>query len=125
MPEDLKTPDQSRMLRWQGITLVTLFSGYAGYYICRSNLSVATTLIVEDSALGGITKAQIGQVASIGVTLYALGKITNGVTADYIGGRRMFLLGMFASAACTVLFGLLSGLTAFAIVWAINRYVQS
>jgi len=113
------------LLRWQGVTVATLFTGYAGYYICRSNLSVATPLILEEFADAGITKSDMGFVASMGVLLYAVGKITNGVTADYLGGRRMFLFGMFASVLCTVLFGVAGGVATFAVIWAANRYVQS
>jgi OPA family glycerol-3-phosphate transporter-like MFS transporter len=111
--------------RWQGLTLGTLFVGYAGYYVCRSNLPVVTTLLVEEFAKDGITKATIGDVASLGVLLYSIGKVTNGVLADYLGGRAMFLFGMAASVVCTILFGLAGGLAAFAVTWAANRYVQS
>jgi OPA family glycerol-3-phosphate transporter-like MFS transporter len=113
----------NRTLRWQGITLGTLFVGYAGYYICRSNLSVTTDLILHD--LGGITKREIGGIASLGVGFYAAGKVTNGLLADFVGGRTMFLVGMAASVICTVLFGLGSGLLVFGATWAVNRYVQS
>lgn len=116
---------ESQLFRWQGITLATLFTGYAGYYICRSNLSVAIPLILDRFAEAGITKADMGGVASVGVLLYALGKITNGITADYLGGRQMFLFGMAASVICTIAFGLAGGLAAFTLIWAANRYVQS
>lgn len=125
MSEEPKTPDQSRMLRWQGITLVTLFTGYSGYYICRSNFAVVQPLILQDPSLSGITTEHMGMVASAGLTLYTIGKVTNGVTADYLGGRGMFLLGMFASVICTLLFGLASGVVMFAVIWSVNRYVQS
>lgn len=113
-----------RLFRWQGLTLTTLFVGYAGYYVCRSNLSVATPLLLGESQ-GTITKAQIGTVASVGVLLYAVGKLSNGVLADFLGGRLLFLFGMIASILCTIVFGLAGGLVAFAVIWAVNRYVQS
>jgi OPA family glycerol-3-phosphate transporter-like MFS transporter len=114
-----------RVLRWQGITLGTLFVGYAGYYVCRSNLSVAAPLMLEEMAGKGITKEDIGWVASVGVFCYAVGKITNGVLVDFLGGRALFLAGMAASVLCTALFGLAAGLTLFVLLWAVNRYVQS
>jgi OPA family glycerol-3-phosphate transporter-like MFS transporter len=116
--------DKARTARWQRITLATLFVGYAGYYVCRSNLSVATPLLLEEHS-GRITKEDIGTVASVGVLLYAIGKVTNGVLADFLGGRVLFLLGMAGSVVCTVLFGLSVGLAAFTLAWAVNRYVQS
>jgi OPA family glycerol-3-phosphate transporter-like MFS transporter len=117
-------PD-ARLRAWQNITLVTLFTGYAGYYVCRSNLSVATPLILREFEGTGIDEEAIGGIVSLGVLLYAIGKIFNGVLADRVGGRPLFLLGMFMSIVCTVLFGLSSGLTAFLILWACNRFFQS
>ncbi len=111
--------------RWQGITLATLFVGYAGYYLCRSNLSVVTPLLLQDPTGSGPTREQIGAIASAGVLCYALGKFTNGILGDFLGGRRLFLLGMAASTVCTVLFGLSSGLPVLLVLWAVNRYVQS
>jgi OPA family glycerol-3-phosphate transporter-like MFS transporter len=115
----------ARLRTWQRITLVTLFTGYAGYYVCRSNLSVATPLILKEFQGTGIDEEAIGGVVSFGVLLYAIGKIFNGVLADRVGGRPLFLLGMFASILCTLLFGLSSGLTAFLVFWACNRFFQS
>jgi OPA family glycerol-3-phosphate transporter-like MFS transporter len=116
---------QERLRRWQGITLTTLFVGYAGYYVCRSNLSVATPLILAEFADQGWTKETIGGISSVGIAVYSLGKISNGVMTDFLGGRLLFLLGMAASTLCTVFFGIGSGLVVFTIAWACNRYVQS
>jgi OPA family glycerol-3-phosphate transporter-like MFS transporter len=117
--------DRTRLRRWQGVTLVTLLVGYAGYYLCRSNLSVAATLLEDDPGAGGITQEAVGAVMSFGVLLYAAGKFVNGLFTDASDGRRLFLLGMAASVVCTFAFGLASGLAVFAIVWSVNRFVQS
>lgn len=111
--------------RWQLLTLASLFLGYVGYYICRSNLAVATPLLLTEYGGTGLTKIQIGTVASVGVMLYAIGKIFNGYLADFLGGRQMFLFGMICSILFTLLFGLASGLAAFVIIWAFNRFCQS
>jgi OPA family glycerol-3-phosphate transporter-like MFS transporter len=115
----------SRTTRWQRITLATLFVGYAGYYVCRSNLSVATPLLLDEYKGSGITKADIGKIATIGVLVYAIGKAVNGLLGDFLGGRGLFLAGMVASVACTFLFGVASGLAVFAVIWGVNRFVQS
>tara|TARA_R110002111_G_scaffold262851_1_gene341788 strand:+ start:34649 stop:36004 length:1356 start_codon:yes stop_codon:yes gene_type:complete len=110
---------------WQRLTLLSLFLGYVGYYICRSNLAIATPLLLKEYAGMGITKIEIGTVASVGVMLYAIGKIINGYLADFLGGRLLFLTGMICSIIFSVLFGLVSGLTLFVIIWAFNRFFQS
>ena len=137
------TSEAARLRRWQSVTIATLFTGYAGYYVCRSNLSVASPLLLDEYGAAGLTKSHIGDIASVGVLLYAIGKTLNGVAAEYVGGKRIFLFGMFASVICTVLFALsplvagpLAGaagslgfpvavLLPFLAVWAANRFVQS
>ena len=47
------------------------------------------------------------------------------MTCDFVGGRRMFLFGMFASVVCTIIFGLATGFAAMLTVWSVNRLVQS
>jgi MFS transporter, OPA family, glycerol-3-phosphate transporter len=115
----------TRLNRWQGLTLTSLFVGYAGYYVCRSNLSVAAPILLKEFADSGLTKDKLGGIQTAGILLYVIGKISNGVLGDYLGGRRLFLIGMVASAVCTTLFGLGSGIAVFALAWAANRYFQS
>jgi OPA family glycerol-3-phosphate transporter-like MFS transporter len=98
-----------------------LLVGYAGYYVCRSNLSVATPLLLAE----GMDKETVGFIASVGVLCYAIGKFVNGIVGDFAGGRRMFLLGMLGSVLATVAFGLTTGLAVWVITWSFNRLVQS
>jgi OPA family glycerol-3-phosphate transporter-like MFS transporter len=132
-----------RLRTWQGVTLGSLFVGYAGYYVCRSNLSVVTPLLLDEYQSAGLTKGMIGDVASVGVLVDAAGKLLNGVATEYAGGKRMFVGGMLLSVACTVLFALAPLLTPtaapfadrlglvvpvllpFFVAWAANRFVQS
>lgn len=107
--------------KWQRMTLLSLFLGYVGYYICRSNLAVATPLLLEE----GFTKIEMGTVASAGIILYTVGKIINGYLADFLGGRLLFLMGMICSILFSILFGLASGLIFFIFLWACNRFFQS
>jgi OPA family glycerol-3-phosphate transporter-like MFS transporter len=67
----------------------------------------------------------MGQIASLGVIFYAVGKVINGVIGDLVGGKKIFLLGMAGSVLATVLFGLGAGVAVFFPAWALNRAVQS
>lgn len=107
------------------ITVGSLCVGYAGYYLCRSNLSVVTPLLLEEFGPSGLNKEIIGLIASSGVLFYAVGKVLSGVLCDFVGGRRTFLLGMVGSIIATVMFGLLTGVAAFMIIWSVNRLIQS
>src|SRR5262252_1772299 len=98
----------SRERLWQGLILTLLIVGYAGYYLCRSNLSVCLPLIVVDLTHGGIDPAsariRLGSIASLGVLAYAIGKFPSGTLTDFLGGRLNFLLGMSGAVLFTLWF---------------------
>ena len=114
-----------KFARWQTVTVGTLLVGYAGYYLCRSNLSVAANLLIADFKSDGFGNEQLGMISSFGIAFYTLGKLFNGVLCDFLGGRRMFLFGMVGSVACTVWFGIAEGTAFFVAIWSLNRLVQS
>ncbi|MBW3623517.1 MAG: MFS transporter [Armatimonadetes bacterium] len=124
-PSSLYSPSSTDVDRWRRATLLSLLVGYAGYYFCRSNLSVATPLLLESFVSRGLTKESLGLIATSGALFYAVGKMASGVLVDYTGGRRMFLFGMAASVLCTILFGLGTGFGALLVVWSLNLLVQS
>jgi OPA family glycerol-3-phosphate transporter-like MFS transporter len=117
------------LLAWQVATVVLMVLGYSGYYLCRSNLSVAMPLIIADLGSKGIpveiARIRLGAVASLGVLAYAFGKFPSGGTADFLGGRRNFLTGMVGSVLFTILFALGGGIPMFTLTWIGNRLVQS
>jgi sugar phosphate permease len=118
-----------RLRRWQALTVTLLFLGYAGYYLCRSNLSVASPLIIADLAASGWNaneaKVRLGALVSVGVFAYAVGKFLSGGLTDLLGGRRAFLLGSVGAIGCTALFALGGGFPVFTLAWALNRLLQS
>lgn len=118
-----------RLRRWQGLTVALLVVGYAGYYLCRSNFSVALPLILDDLEATGLDRAdavqRMGLVASIGVLAYAGGKFGSGALADFFGGRLNFLAGMLGSVGFTLLFAAGGSVPFFTLAWAGNRLVQS
>jgi OPA family glycerol-3-phosphate transporter-like MFS transporter len=126
MPNNEQT---SRLRRWQSLTVVLLVFGYAGYYLCRSNLSVTQPLIIDDLATRGwdanSAKISLGALASIGVFAYAVGKFLSGGLTDLLGGRRAFLFGASGAIICTALFALGGGFPVFTLAWTLNRLLQS
>lgn len=120
---------RNHLIRWQTLTVALLVAGYAGYYLCRSNLSVCLPLIVADLTRQGMSadaaRVRLGSIASIGVLAYAIGKFPSGNLADLFGGRRNFLCGMGGSIAFTLLFAASGSLPLFTLAWMGNRLVQS
>lgn len=120
----LLTSRSARLAQWQHLTLILLTVGYAGYYICRSNLSVTTPLLIKEFSAQGLNKEAIGAIVSWGTLAYAFGKFLGGSLSDLLSGRRMFLAGMAGSVLCTVIFAL-GGPPVFTLAWVGNRAIQS
>ncbi len=110
-------------------TLVLLFLGYASCYFCRSNLSVATPLIVDELARRGVSHGHsivsIGLMSSWGVLAYAFGKVFLTGLGDYWGGKRNLLIATGGAALFTLLFASGSALPLFTMAWIGNRVTQS
>jgi len=114
---------------WQAVTVALLMTGYAGYYLCRSDLSVSLPLLIQEMAEHGMPRdeatTRLGTVASFGVLAYAIGKFPSGGLADFLGGRRNYLFGMAGSVLFTFLFAISGGIPLFTLAWMGNRAVQS
>ena len=117
-----------RLLGHQILIVSLLMTGYAGFYICRSNFSVTLPLIINDLVARGIPAAEarirLGQIVSLGVLAYALGKFFLGGLADFWGGKRQFLAAM-GGAVLFTLIAASGSLPVFAAAWIGNRLVQS
>lgn len=113
----------------QTLVVVLLFAGYAAYYFCRSDLSVAMPLLIEDlrrhGANGDAAVVRFGTIASLGVLAYAIGKLFLTSVGDIWGGRRSFLVGLGGAIAFTLLFASGSALPLFTVAWVGNRLIQS
>lgn len=110
-------------------TLVLLFCGYAACYFCRSNLSVATPLIIDELGRRGISHAAaqvaIGSMISWGVAAYVIGKCFLTGLGDYWGGKRNLLIATGGATLFTLIFASSSTLPLFTMAWVGNRMVQS
>lgn len=107
--------------------LISLISGYSGYYFLRTDLTVALNRLLQ--SLSNIDKSQFGVVLSVSYVVYALGKFTNGSLADQIGGTKVFMGGLFGSMLASILMIVIptkaSYLYIYGILWSLNRYFQS
>jgi sugar phosphate permease len=119
-----------RSLRYQQFkVIVLLFAGYGALYFCRADLSVGAPLIVEDLTGHGMSREQaivrLGDIASLGVLAYALGKLFLGGLGDFWGGRVSFLIGLAGATVFTLLFASAGAIPIFTIAWFGNRLTQS
>ncbi len=120
---------ERRLAAFQGLTIALLFIGYTGFYLCRSNLSVAGKPIQGEMETWGMTaqeaKILFGDIVTAGTIGYAVGKFLGGTLCDFLGGRRTFLLGMLGAVLATVAFGLGRSVPILFAAWVGNRLVQS
>ncbi len=123
-PALVEAGQHGRLVRWRAVTAIALLAGYGGYYVCRSNLSVATPALLADPA-SGLDRAAIGLISSAGIFAYAAGKSVTGIAGDFLGGRTLFLGGLFLSVLATLAFGAGGGLPTLLAIWIANRFVQS
>ena len=98
--------------RWNLIILVTMYTGYVAFMLCRNTLIAASPAMIEDPTLG-LDKETYGQLMSWHSAGAIVGKLVTGLGADLIGGRKTFLLALLLTAASNVAFGLVSSLSLF------------
>ena len=100
---------------WELITLGCMFIGYMGFILCRTVLPVASPEMVNDPNLG-LDEASYGDIAAWGMAGMISGKLLTGVIADWLGGRRVFLVALSITALLTVTFSWGTSTTIFASV---------
>src|SRR6202167_3105860 len=113
----------------QFLTVALLFGGYAACYFCRADLSVAAPLLLDELGNRGVSHADalvhIGQIASLGVFAYAMGKLLLTGLGDFWGGRPNFLICLGGATVFTVMFALGGTLPVCTMAWVGNRLTQS
>lgn len=115
-----------RVMNWFPLGLA-----YAFLYMGRYNLTVAK------NALGDLmTKADFGEIFSIGAIVYGIAFVINGPLTDRVGGRKSMLIGVAGATVMNALMGLeiygvsqlgwnLPIVPTFMVLFAGNMYFQS
>jgi OPA family glycerol-3-phosphate transporter-like MFS transporter len=115
-------PSEYRRLRWQVFT--GIFVGYAGFYLVRSNFSLALPEIL--AAHPEYTKAQLGGAMTGLLTAYGLSKFIMGSVSDRSNPRWFMALGLLLSAAVQFGFGvwpwLYSSLVLIVVLQSLNGW---
>lgn len=102
-PTGRPTTSASRRTRWELIILACMYVGYMAFILCRTAIQAGASGMIADPATG-LTKASFGEILAWGTAGMVTGKLTTGLIADALGGRKVFLLAL-----------LLASLTAFAL----------
>lgn len=117
----MSEPDPSNIRARRLVFAITWLS-YASYYLCRKQLSVTKSRLVDvfNFDLSTLAAIDTGYLAA-----YALGQFASGLCVDALGPRRVIGVGMMAAGAATAAFGLGSTTATFAIAFTLNGLFQS
>lgn len=76
---------------------------YAGYYFCRTNLSIVSADLKDTL---GFSNAQYGAIQGARSGAYAIGQFVNGLFTDGLGGKRAMTIGALGTIVLNLAFGL-------------------
>ncbi len=101
---------------------------YAGYYVCRYNLSPILAKMAEDLQLDN---KQLGSISSGRDIGYAIGTFVNGLLSDRLGGRVAMTVGAIGTIVLNLAFGWVTTLAftgllgALIAIRTVDGYLQS
>ncbi len=107
---------------WRARVFAGSWLSYFSYYFTRKNFSVAKKPMAREL---GLTKGDLKWIDLASLIAYAVGQFVHGLLGDKLGPRRLVALGMLATAALSVLFGVSSMFGVFVLVWGCNGFVQA
>lgn len=98
--------------------------GYAMLMLCRTVVGVAGPAMLQDPSLH-LDTASFGAILGWGTAGNLIGKLTNGILADKLGGSRVFIFAIGLAAITTFIFGTLSSNTAFFALYFLTVFSKS
>jgi MFS transporter, OPA family, glycerol-3-phosphate transporter len=108
--------------RSQLAVIAALLVAYGSFYLCRANVDAALPLLIRDE---GFDKTRLGTLSSIATLVYAVGKVVLGSVGDSLGGRRLMLIAVAGSVACSLAFGASHTFAMLVALAAANRFFQA
>ncbi len=116
---DSEIPCTYRRYRLQ--MMLTIFAGYAGYYITRNNFSMAKPYLIHDL---GFSKGDVGLIGSMMMMAYGISKFIMGNVSDRSNPRYFLGTGLILSGLVNIFFGFLPSMFFMAVFWFANGWFQ-
>jgi MFS transporter, OPA family, glycerol-3-phosphate transporter len=108
--------------RSQQAAIAALLVAYGSFYLCRANVDASLPFLIREE---GYDKTRLGKLSSIATFAYAIGKVVLGSAGDSLGGRRLMLIAVSGSVACSLAFGGSHVFVALVVFAAANRFFQA
>lgn len=106
---------------WRLRTFYGMYIGYAFYYFSRKSFCFAMPAMQETL---GMSKVELGLLASILYVSYGASKFLSGMLADKSNPRYFMSVGLILTGMFNLLFGASSVWWAFAVFWGLNGWFQ-
>lgn len=118
LPDDRIDPEYKKQ-RLQ--VLLTIFVGYAGYYLVRANINVAKPYLMSELHM---SKGDVGLLAASLTVAYGISKFVMGNVSDRSNPRYFLATGLIASAIVNLVFGFVPSLYFMVALWFLNGWFQ-
>jgi len=111
-------------LRWEAQIVISMCVGYAMLMLCRTVVGLAGPAMLLDPDIA-LDTASFGALLGWGTAGNLVGKLTNGVLADRLGGSKVFITAIGMAAITTFILGTVSGNTAFFALYFLTIFAKS
>ena len=99
-----QTDLSKKRTQWEIIILGCMYVGYMAFILCRTAIQVCGPGMLEYSELG-LTKTTFGQILGWGTAGMIAGKLFTGMIADWLGGRKVFIMALSITSLVAIGFG--------------------
>lgn len=106
---------------WRVRIFYSMYVGYLFYYFTRKSFTFITPFLTSDL---GLTKANIGLLASVLSLSYGVSKFLSGILCDRSNPRYFMASGLIFTGICNIFFGLSSSMIFLMIFWGLNGLFQ-
>lgn len=101
--------------------MLSIFTGYAGFYLVRNNFSMAKPYLISQLHM---TTGDVGLIAAALTMSYGVSKFVMGNVSDRSNPRYFMATGLILSGLVNLLFGFLPGLWTMIGFWFLNGWFQ-
>ncbi len=106
---------------WRMRVFYSMYVGYVFYYFTRKSLTFAMPALMQDL---GFDMSDLGIFSSILAVSYGISKFVNGIWADRSNARYFMAFGLILTGVLNILFGCVSSLFLFSLLWGLNGWFQ-
>lgn len=106
---------------WRFHIMVTMYIGYAVFFLTRKNLSYAMPEMIANL---GLDKADIGMMGTLFYITYGCSKFFSGIVSDHSNPRYFMGIGLIMTGIINILFGFSSSVIMLTTLWMLNALFQ-